>query len=130
MFFIALNVFFLYVYGLTLAWNLGNHFNLKQFLIPALALLIACIGVVLLNSKPNWFIGIRTPWTLSSETNWEKTHKLGAVLFELSALIMLLGVVFHEHLDNPEHQSSSRCRCSFHLLSLSLKYGNFLGMRG
>jgi uncharacterized membrane protein len=67
-------------------------------LTPGLALLIASAGVVLLNSKRNWFIGIRTPWTLSSDTVWEKTHKLGAILFEISALVMLFGILLPDYL--------------------------------
>jgi uncharacterized membrane protein len=98
MFFISLEAFFLYVYGLTIVWNLGNHFNLAQFLTPGLALLMASVGVVLLNSKRNWFIGIRTPWTLSSDSVWEKTHKLGAILFEISALVMLFGILLPDYL--------------------------------
>ena len=31
--------------------------------------------------RPNWFVGIRTPWTLSSTCSWDKTHRLGGRLF-------------------------------------------------
>lgn len=41
----------------------------------------------------NWFIGIRTPWTLSSERVWDKTHKIGAKLFKVSDLIAFLGLI-------------------------------------
>jgi uncharacterized membrane protein len=98
LFFLSLNVFFLYIFGLTLAWNLGTHINLGKFLSPGLAILFAFVGILLLNSKRNWFVGIRTPWTLSSDRVWRKTHKLGAVLFEISAAIMLLGVFLPSHL--------------------------------
>lgn len=39
-------------------------------------------GVLCQHARPDWFVGIRTPWTLSSETVWVKTHKLGARLFK------------------------------------------------
>ena len=43
------------------------------------------------NVKRNWFFGIRTPWTLSSDEVWDKTHKFGGKLIQLSAVISLLG---------------------------------------
>jgi hypothetical protein len=46
------------------------------------------------NAKRNWFIGIRTPWTLSSDSVWDKTHKLGGKLFKVSGIIALFGVIF------------------------------------
>jgi uncharacterized membrane protein len=55
------------------------------------------MGIVMTNVKPNWFIGIRTPWTLSNEIVWQKTHKLGGVLFRLAAIIVLLGAVFPKY---------------------------------
>jgi uncharacterized membrane protein len=41
--------------------------------------------------KSNWFVGIRTPWTLSSEDVWNKTHRLSGKLFMIVGLIMILG---------------------------------------
>lgn len=64
-------------------------------------LLIAMIGafyVVLGNYlqtvKPNYFIGIRTPWTLENEETWRKTHKLGGKLWLAGGLLtMILALV-------------------------------------
>jgi len=60
-------------------------------------LLIALIGafyVVLGNYlqtvKPNYFIGIRTPWTLENEETWRKTHRLGGKLWLIGGLITVL----------------------------------------
>lgn len=44
--------------------------------------------------KPNWFVGIRTPWTLSSEAVWVKTHLWGARAFMLGGILFLLNVPF------------------------------------
>jgi uncharacterized membrane protein len=46
--------------------------------------LLAGIGVQMPQIQPNWFVGIRTPWTLSSELAWQKTHRLGGWLLPLS----------------------------------------------
>jgi len=92
-FIVLLLVFLFYIYGLTLAWNLGIRYNMILFLVPALAILYYYCGVLVENAKMNWFIGIKTPWTLSSSSVWDKTHRLGGRLFKLAGLIALLGVV-------------------------------------
>ena len=46
------------------------------------------------NAKRNWFIGIKTPWTLSNDKVWEKTHKIGGKLFKSVGIIAFLGILF------------------------------------
>ena len=93
--FIVLIILFLcYIYGLSIAWNLGTRFNMASFIIPSLGILFYYIGILLENCKRNWFIGIRTPWTLSNETVWKKTHKIGGKLFRVAGILALLGAVF------------------------------------
>jgi uncharacterized membrane protein len=41
-------------------------------------------------------VGIRTPWTLSSDVVWDKTHKLGGKLFKIAAAISLVGLLFRD----------------------------------
>ncbi len=87
--FFLIVAFFAYVYALTLLANLGIHFNMTTALLPALAALIAILGALLPRLKRNWFVGIRTPWTISSDRVWNKTHLLGRTLFEVAALCIL-----------------------------------------
>jgi uncharacterized membrane protein len=94
-FWIFLEVFFTYIYGLTLAWNLGYRFNFTTAFVPAIAILFFCMGSFLKNVKRNWFVGIRTPWTMTSDEVWDKTHKLGGKLFQAAAVISLLGLFFN-----------------------------------
>ncbi len=93
-FLIAIFLFLLYIYLLTIFWSLGGRFNMNQALSPAFAILFFCAGILIEKSKRNYFIGIRTPWTLASEKVWDKTHKLGGKLFKASAIICLLGLFF------------------------------------
>lgn len=59
--------------------------------IPMLTLLmVALLGNYMGRIRPNWFVGIRTPWTLSNETVWRKTHLLGAKWMFGSSLAGLL----------------------------------------
>ncbi len=86
--FIALvQTFFLYIY-------LGFRFNMIQILSPAFAALFYYAGVLTSKAKRNWFVGIRTPWTLSSNQIWSQTHQLGGKLFKLVSLTALLGLFF------------------------------------
>jgi uncharacterized membrane protein len=90
-----LTAFMVYVHGLTLAWNLGyTGFRMSSAMLPAMGLLFIFIGLMISKSKRNYFIGIRTPWTLSSDRVWDETHRLGGKLFVASGLLALLGAFF------------------------------------
>ncbi len=94
--FIALIIgFMIYVHGLTLAWSLGYHnFKMSMALLPFMGLLFIAIGFMLRKAKRNFFIGIRTPWTLSSDRVWDETHRLGAILFMASGALAVIGGFF------------------------------------
>lgn len=92
---IALIIGFLfYLHILVIVWNIGINFNLSQFIIPALGVLFYYIGILVDKAKRNWFIGIRTPWTLSSEKVWNKTHKIGGKLFKIAGIVAFFGILF------------------------------------
>jgi uncharacterized membrane protein len=95
LFIVLMVAFMLYVHALTLAWSLGNtNFKMSTSMLPAMGLLFIFIGFMLRKAKRNFFIGIRTPWTLSSDTVWDKTHQLGAVLFMVSGMLAFIGGIF------------------------------------
>lgn len=59
--------------------------------VPAIVgLLFLLIGNYMPRMRPNWFMGIRTPWTLSSDTVWRKSHLLGGRLFMLAGFTLFL----------------------------------------
>ncbi|MDP2926073.1 MAG: SdpI family protein [Nanoarchaeota archaeon] len=91
---LALVLFLFYIHLLSILLNLGYRFNMLLMLIPVFSLMYFYIGVILRTIKRNWFIGIRTPWTLSSDKVWEKTHKLGSKLFIISGIITFFGIFF------------------------------------
>ena len=55
-----------------------------------IGLLFIVIGNYFGKIRNNYFVGIRTPWTLASEENWNKTHRLGGKLFVLGGILMML----------------------------------------
>jgi uncharacterized membrane protein len=93
-FVVLILLFLFYVQALTLIWNLGYAFDIGQALAPAFAVLFYFIGVLTENSKRNWFVGIRTPWTLSSDIVWEKTNRMGGKLFKAMGDASLIGIAF------------------------------------
>jgi uncharacterized membrane protein len=64
------------------------------------ALLIGLLFMVLGNYmgkiRPNWFVGIRTPWTLSSEESWNKTHRLGGKVFVVMGFVIAAASLFQK----------------------------------
>lgn len=95
LFIVFIVVFLLYIHGLTLAWSLGyQNFRISSAMPPFLGLLFIMIGWMLRKAKRNFFIGIRTPWTLSSESVWDKTHQTGSVLFMLAGIFAFAGSFF------------------------------------
>jgi uncharacterized membrane protein len=94
--FIALTIaFMLYIYALTLRWSLGHtDFGMSKAMLPAMGILFFFVGYMLRKAKRNFFVGIRTPWTLSSDKVWDETHRLGSVLFMISGGLAFIGSLF------------------------------------
>ena len=96
-FVVALTAFLFVVHAGILAYNLGYEFPFTSVVVAAVSLLVYYVGAVLPRTERNWFVGIRTPWTLSSDAVWDRTHRLGGRLFRLAGLVGLAGVAFGEY---------------------------------
>jgi len=68
----------------------GEPFFNAKFLFISMGLLFAIIGNYMNNLKPNWFAGLRLPWTLENEDNWRRTHQLASKLWFAGGLLMAL----------------------------------------
>ncbi len=66
--------------------------TLPNIIVGLVSVLLLVMGNYLPKTRSNWFFGIRTPWTLSSEQSWEKTHRATGRLFILLGIIGLLSV--------------------------------------
>ncbi|MFC6614250.1 SdpI family protein [Halopenitus salinus] len=96
-FVVVFTAFMTVIHGGIIAFNLGYEFDFTLLVLAAVAGLFYYVGVLLTHAKRNWFVGIRTPWTLSSDEVWNRTHRLGGRLFKLTALVALVGLLFGEY---------------------------------
>jgi uncharacterized membrane protein len=96
-FIVLLVAFMLYIHGLTLAYNLGYPVRMSLGMIPTMGLLFVFIGILMGKAKRNYFIGIRTPWTLANDQVWEQTHQLGSKLFIGAGVLSLASLLFGEN---------------------------------
>lgn len=92
-FILLMIAFLIYIYFVTIAWALGYQFSMNYAILIPLAVLFYYIGILCENSKRNWFIGIRTPWTLTSDVVWNKTNKLAGKLFKILAGVFIIGLL-------------------------------------
>ena len=83
---LSVTVFLAFLHGFVLLWTMGEAPD-SAVVVPVLVGgLLVVIGNLLGKIRPNWFVGVKTPWTLSSRRSWVKTHRLGGWLFVLLGL--------------------------------------------
>ena len=87
---ILLGLLLAYLHILITLGALGQPVDMANALIPGLCVLIAGLGNYLGKTRSNWFGGVRTPWTMSSEYAWDKTHRVTGRLFVLSGLVTMI----------------------------------------
>jgi uncharacterized membrane protein len=78
------------IYFVTGFYNLGYAINVGVITAASIGLMMIIIGNYLGKIKKNWFVGVRTPWTLSSENVWNKTHRLSGKMFMLWGLTIII----------------------------------------
>jgi uncharacterized membrane protein len=96
--FILLFVFFMLAIQVQIIlWSSGYRISPNLTFPFLVGTLFIYIGFLLGHAEQNWFVGIRTPWTLSSETVWKKTHEIGGKLFKIAGVIAFAGVMAGEY---------------------------------
>lgn len=81
------------IQAMMLAIALGHPVPVARVIPAAVGVLIVVLGNVLPQARPNWWFGIRTPWTLSNDRVWARTHRVGGWLFVASGLALLVAAV-------------------------------------
>lgn len=70
--------------------NLGYAVNIGATVAGVIGVMMIVLGNYFGKLKRNYFIGLRTPWTISSENVWNKTHRLGGRLFMIWGLCLIV----------------------------------------
>ena len=86
----AVIVFLLVAHAMIIAAGIGFSVKIDRLMPLGIGLLFVFLGNYLTRVEPNWFIGIRTPWTLSSDTVWRRTHRTGGLLMVIGGLILAI----------------------------------------
>lgn len=83
-----------YLLVIIIFYSLGYHFDVGTMVIYGILVLFLIFGNLMGNIRNNFFVGIRTPWTLSSEEVWIKTHRFAAKLWVATTLLTMILVAF------------------------------------
>jgi uncharacterized membrane protein len=71
----------------------GTNVRINEMIFAGVGLLFVVLGNYMGKVRKNFFIGIRTPWTLASDEVWNRTHRLGGKFFVLIGLFMMLNSI-------------------------------------
>ncbi|MEN6327469.1 MAG: SdpI family protein [Syntrophomonas sp.] len=77
------------LYGATILVAMGYPVDISILVKAVVAVLFIVIGNFMSQFRHNYFVGIKTPWTLASEEVWQRTHRLGARIWVVCGLICL-----------------------------------------
>lgn len=79
---------------ITISYALDNSLNLVRFIPILIGVLFVLMGNYLPKCRQNYTMGIKLPWTLNSEENWERTHRFGGKMFVIAGLFMIPAAFF------------------------------------
>jgi uncharacterized membrane protein len=78
--------------GLMLAIGLGAHVDMTRSMLFGAGMMFAVMGNYLPRIRSNWWMGIRTPWTLDNDEVWRRTHRFGGRTFVIGGIVTMLSV--------------------------------------
>ncbi|HET8934305.1 MAG TPA: SdpI family protein [Polyangiales bacterium] len=78
------------VQGLILATGAGIAVDIKRWVPAAMGGLFIVLGNLLSKTKKNFFVGIRTPWTLANDEVWSRTHRFGGKVFVVVGVLLIV----------------------------------------
>lgn len=87
---IITSMFMVFMYVFIMAESIGTDINFSIYLQVGIGMLFLVLGNYMHSIKQNYFIGVRTPWTLENEEVWKRTHRLTAKVWTAGAIIMII----------------------------------------
>ncbi|WP_288961128.1 SdpI family protein [uncultured Peptoniphilus sp.] len=89
---LAMPAIMIVVYTITVMVGLGRDVNVSIIIPLFVGLLFIVIGNYLPKTKRNYTMGIKLPWTLNSDENWRRTHRLGGICFVIIGISLIVSV--------------------------------------
>ena len=86
---IGVSILFAVIHAVAVGAALGATVDVTRIVLGALGILFVAIGNYMPKVRPNYLVGIRTPWTLTSDLAWTRTHRLGGRLFVLEGIALV-----------------------------------------
>ncbi|MEJ7829260.1 MAG: SdpI family protein [Segetibacter sp.] len=74
--------------------SVANKITFDRIFLPVMGLFFAYLGNLMYSVKPNYFVGIRTPWALEDDENWRKTHLLAGKLWFAGGILIAVITFF------------------------------------
>ncbi|QRN85221.1 SdpI family protein [Clostridia bacterium] len=89
-------VFMFMLYCATILYSLGVPVNISLVVNLLVGIMFIIIGNYLGKVKHNYFVGIKTPWTLADEEVWKKTHRLAAPFMVIGGVVFIAGAFIQQ----------------------------------
>lgn len=87
---IAVVAFLAFLHLFAVLAAIGNDVDITAMALIGTGVLFGVIGNFLGKTRSSWFFGIRTPWTLSSELSWARTHRMGRWIFLAAGVLIIV----------------------------------------
>jgi uncharacterized membrane protein len=91
---LLLVTFMTYIYLITILVGIDAKINVSYAVMVGMGAMFIIMGNYMGKIRQNYFVGIKTPWTLDNEEVWNKTHRLGGWCFVIAGLLFILQAVF------------------------------------
>jgi uncharacterized membrane protein len=90
---LTFSLFFMAISFAVLTIALGFPLDMSRFIGAGMALLFLVLGNLMGKIRPNYFVGVRTPWTLESRDVWQKTHRLAGRVMVAGSFLLLVSAL-------------------------------------
>lgn len=87
---LVIHAFLTFMFFVIAFLGLGYQFNMMLIVLYGVLAMFMVLGNYMGTIRPNFFIGVRTPWTLSNTETWRKTHRLTARLWVFTSILMMI----------------------------------------
>ncbi|MEP1151673.1 MAG: SdpI family protein [Balneola sp.] len=87
---VIISIFLVGIYTIVMMKTFNVDAKIDQFVFVGVGLLIVVVGNYMNSIKPNYFIGLRTPWTLENPEVWKRTHRFSSKLWIIGGSFMII----------------------------------------